>query len=176
MIDQDPFVLKVGWRESIKMIFFGVLLITLTIAGLIWLFYPFFSAEDTWDMLVNSILFLVIVLTGVPFLVYLISVLSFGLVSTGFYNIVRLKKYDGLIYRLDEDGLAYFENNKYHLKKWNEISDVGSFKQEDTENKVLYKYEIKFTDGTTHEFDLRGKYPTKEFKGVIERYWLFYNH
>lgn len=56
-----------------------------------------------------------------------------------------------------------------------DIIDVGCFKQQDKKVKLLYKYQIKFTDGTAHEFDLRGTYPTKEFKKKVEEFWLFYN-
>lgn len=70
-----------------------------------------------WDKLLNSILLLGVVVTRLPILLHLVSVFSFGLFITGFHNITRIKKYDGLMYRLDEAGLVYFENNKYHLKK-----------------------------------------------------------
>ncbi|EME3523940.1 hypothetical protein R5H55_001897 [Enterococcus faecium] len=38
----------------------------------------------------------------------------------------------------------------------------------------IYKYQIKFTNGESHEFDLRGKYPTVSFKEKLEEYWNAY--
>lgn len=172
---EQPFELKTSWGEAIRCIAIGTCLIIVTIGGLLWLLWPLFTIKNSWDGISASTLLIVIGIVGLPFLVYLVGMFSFMLIGFGVSYRVRLKKYDGLIYKLDEHGLTYFENNQYNFKKWSEISDVGCFKQEDKNIKIFYKYQVKFTDGTSHEFDLRGKYPTEKFKERIESYWLFYN-
>ena len=59
-------------------------------------------------------------------------------------------------------------------KIWSEISDVGLFKQESKKSNSVYNYQIKFSDDLPHTFDLRGKYPTKEFNQKVEEFWLNY--
>lgn len=175
MLEKKTIEIKVSWGETIQCLVIGILLFVLLVSGIIWLLYPFFTAENIWDKISVSILTVVVGVIGLPFLVYLVGMFSLMLIGVGVINSLKLKRYDGLIYKLNEQGLTYFENNKPKFSKWSEISDVGCFKQNDDKIKVLYKYQIKFTDGTVHDFDLRGKYPTKKFKDTIEDYWMFYN-
>lgn len=169
------FELRLYWKDAIKMMLAGLFLFISLVFGIIWLIYPFFVSENIWDNLSNMSLLILGTIWGFPLLIYFVIVLSFSFIHTAFYDFLRLKKYNGLLYKLDGEGFTYFEDNKYFQKKWSDISDVGCFKQSDKKIKILYKYQIKFIDGTFHEFDLRGSYPTIGFKEIIEEYWLHYN-
>ena len=83
-------------------------------------------------------------------------------------------KHGGILYCLDQKGITYQEGWLLKTKIWSEISDVGLFKQESKKSNSVYNYQIKFSDDLPHTFDLRGKYPTKEFNQKVEEFWLNY--
>ncbi|HHX1795443.1 hypothetical protein NNC34_09045 [Enterococcus faecalis] len=74
---------------------------------------------------------------------------------------------------MDSHGLSYHEKGFLIVRSWSEVIDVGLFRQ--MESEVIYNYQIKFSDDDRHTFDLRGNYPTIEFKEKIEEFWFKYN-
>lgn len=95
------------------------------------------------------------------------------IIETGINETKYIRKYGGILYRMDSHGLSYHEKGFLIVRGWSEVIDVGLFRQ--TEREVTYNYQIKFSDDDRHTFDLRGNYPTIAFKEKIEEFWFKYN-
>lgn len=93
----------------------------------------------------------------------------------GLRDIIFLVKYQGIVFYMDSQGMQFynFDTKEFKTKTWADFEDVGCYKQES--EKLLYKYQIKFTDGDVYDFDLRGTIPTKEFEDKIEEFYLRYS-
>lgn len=93
----------------------------------------------------------------------------------GISDLNLLIKYQGIFFKMDPTGIQFynFETKKLKKKDWSVFEDVGCFRQKS--EKLIYKYQIRFTDGDTYNFDLRGTIATTQLKEKIEEFYLKYN-
>lgn len=169
------FELRITWKDTCVGLLIGVLLFFMIVGIVFWFLIPVVRDPDMFNRFFLFLLVIIALMSGTFYLAYLVLKFSYMLIITGIYDVKLLLKHHGTIYLMDEQGLTYYENKKLHTKKWMDIVDVGCFKQQDKKVNILYKYQIQFTDGTVHEFDLRGSFPTKEFKDKVDEFWLYYN-
>lgn len=90
-------------------------------------------------------------------------------------SLVDLKfffKYQGTFFYMDMNKIKFydFETKLYKSKSWSYFEDVGCYKQDS--EKLLYKYQIKFSDGDVYNFDLRGTIPTNDFVNKVEEFFI----
>ncbi|WP_438709792.1 hypothetical protein [Enterococcus sp. AZ112] len=102
-----------------------------------------------------------------------ICMFAFLIIETGIDETKYIRKYGGILYRMDSHSLSYHEKGFLIVRSWSEVIDVGLFRQ--MEREVIYNYQIKFSDGDRYTFDLRGNYPAIAFKEKIEEFWFKYN-
>lgn len=174
-MEMKQFELRITWRSVLVELMGGLFVLIMTLGIVFWFLLPVLKNPDLLNRFFLFVFVVIAFMSGSFYLVYLALKFSYMLLVTGISDSKMMLTDQGIIYKMDEYGLTYYENRKLHTKKWTDIIDVGCFKQQDKKVKLLYKYQIKFTDGTAHEFDLRGTYPTKEFKVKVEEFWLFYN-
>ncbi|WP_430606463.1 hypothetical protein IGJ55_002143 [Enterococcus sp. AZ170] len=174
-MENKHFELRITWKDTCIEILAGFFIFFITLGIILWFLLPVFKNFDMFNRFFLFVLVIFALMSGVFYLAYLAISFSFMLIISGIYDVRILLKYHGVIYLMNEKGLIYYDNKQLHTKKWRDIIDVGCFKQQDNKVKILYKYQIKFADATEHEFNLRGTFPTKEFKDKIEEFWLFYN-
>lgn len=109
-------------------------------------------------------------------LVFLIVVFLIG--NLFFIQAIRdlnlLVKYHGIFFYMDREGIQFydFDINEFKSKTWREFVDVGCYKQES--GKILYKFQIKFTNGDIYNFDLRGCMSTKRFEEKVIEFYCKY--
>lgn len=174
MMEKIPFELRMTGKNMIMGLLGGPVIFVVTLSVILWFIQPVLINPDSKSLFFLSALLLIAFLTGALRIVYFALHLSYLLVVSSIMDSHLLLKYKGILYRMDKTGFTYHENKKIYTKAWSEIEDVGCFKQQD-EKKLLYKYQIKFTDGSTHTFDLRGTYATEDFKKKVEEFWFYYN-
>jgi len=174
-MENKHFELRITWKDTCIEILAGFFIFFITLGIILWFLLPVFKNFDMFNRFFLFVLVIFALISGVFYLAYLAISFSFMLIISGIYDVRILLKYHGVIYLMNENGLTYYDNKQLRTKKWRDIIDVGCFKQQDNKVKILYKYQIKFADATEHEFNLRGTFPTKEFKDKVEEFWLFYN-
>lgn len=170
----ETFELRITWRMVFLLIGSGMTIIFTTLSIVVWFLFPFLTEQNLENGFSSLAMLGVSLITGaifaIPFFLY------FGIILTyeGIRDIGLMIHDNGILYKMDYSGITYQENWRSIKKEWVDIVDVGLFKQESSKNKILYEYQIKFSDGSSHTFDLRGSYPTKEFNSKVEEYWLKY--
>ncbi|EOL41775.1 hypothetical protein RV11_GL002697 [Enterococcus phoeniculicola] len=171
---EDVFELRITWKNSFQQIGIGIVMSLFVLGVAIWFVFPYLREPNMENGLFSLLIVGIALLTGTIFFAGFLLYFAGALIYVGIRDIDFMRKNKGILYRMDKEGFVYHENWQLLKKTWQEVSDVGLFKQESKKVKVLYKYQVKFSDGTCHTFDLRGSYPTKEFLSKIEEYWLKY--
>ncbi|MGG5371197.1 hypothetical protein IGI67_002866 [Enterococcus sp. AZ196] len=177
-IEDDFLKLQITTQEMLRTLMVG-LTGMISIAGIIgYIFYVLFQLFKAN----NSASILLIIKTSIlwnPIPVLLFLGIIFWISSLFFFqgisDLTFLLKHQGIFFYMDQQGIQYynFETKEVKRKTWSEFEDVGSYRQES--EKLVYKYQIKFTNGEVYNFDLRGSLPTKEFKEKIEAFYLRYS-
>lgn len=170
----DTFELHITWRTIIGFFLAGSSLIFMSLSILYWFLAPFLENPNLENGLFSLSYLAISIATGSLFFLGFIFYFSFGLLVQSIKYINLMNECQGILYKLEPDGFSYLEDGQLLKRPWSDISDVGLFKQDSEKNKLIYYYQIIFTDGTRHTFDLRGTYPTKEFKLKIEEFWMEY--
>ncbi|WP_265458701.1 hypothetical protein [Enterococcus sp. HY326] len=172
------FKLQITKQDVLKMLLFGssVMAGIIVIIGFgVYLLYKSFrfdgSATLFWIFKSFSAWNFIPILVCLGVIFWISSIFFFQSLR----DIIFLVKYQGILFYMDTKGIQFynFDTKEFKIKNWSEFEDVGCFKQES--EKLLYKYQIKFTDGDVYDFDLRGTIPTKEFKDKIEEFYLKYS-
>ncbi|EFI84483.1 hypothetical protein HMPREF0556_11036 [Listeria grayi DSM 20601] len=111
------------------------------------------------------------------YLIFLFSVagtFSFAMLATAIVDLNIMLKYEGILYKMEEQGFTYYEEGKQYKKRWIEVVDIGCYRQYNKKQSVIYKYQVKFIDNSVHVLALRGRIGTEVFKEKFEDYWLTY--
>lgn len=168
------FELKITWRDAALLICAGAVILLLVLGISFWFLFPYFNNPNGLNILFSLTLLGIALMTGVIFFFGFLIYFASLLIYSGIKDSIFVLKYGGILYRLDQKGITYQEGWLLKTKVWSEISDVGLFKQESKKSSIVYNYQIKFSDDLPHTFDLRGKYPTKDFNQKVEEFWLNY--
>lgn len=157
------FELKITWRDAAMLICAGMMILLIVLGVSFCFLFPYFNEPNRLNILFSLTLLGMALVTGVIFFFGFLIYFASLLIYSGIKDFIFVLKHGGILYCLDQKGITYQEGWLLKTKIWSEISDVGLFKQESKKSNSVYNYQIKFSDDLPHTFDLRGKYPTKEF-------------
>ncbi|EFQ71969.1 hypothetical protein HMPREF9510_00183 [Enterococcus faecalis TX0470] len=171
--EEEIFEVRLTKADGYKKIGIGLGVIFVTLSCLVWFYFPLYKNPVTSNIIFFVFLKVVAILISALSLLKLICMFAFLIIETGINETKYIRKYGGILYRMDSQGLSYHEKGFLIVRGWSEVIDVGLFRQ--MESEVIYNYQMKFSDGDRHTFDLRGNYPTIAFKEKIEEFWFKYN-
>lgn len=141
----------------------GLGLVSLIIlAGIVWLCLPVLNNFN----LINGLLALISLLIG-GWWIWVIFSLSLEMLKSLPSQINNQLKNNGLIFRIDEAGFTYTDQAIKIFHAWNEVEDVGDFRQKVA---LKWRYQIKFSDQTTYTFSGSEK-NLSEVVALIEKFW-----
>lgn len=159
----------------LKMVILGFVGLVGTILGVFYFSYLLYRLFITNNLRIIIFIFKHIDMIGILSLLYVILWISSIGFLQGISDLKFLIKHQGVIFKMDAIGIQYynFETKMLKKKDWSVFEDVGCFRQQ-TE-KLIYKYQIKFTDGDIYDFDLRGTIAVTQLKEKVEEFYLKYS-
>lgn len=114
--------------DGYKKIGIGLGVIFVIFICLVWFYFLFYKNLVISNIIFFVFLIVVVILISVLFLFKLICMFVFLIIEIGINEIKYIRKYGGILYRMDSYGLLYYEKGFLIVCSWLEVIDVGFFR------------------------------------------------